>query len=103
MQRAVGGSFNVAVSTFDPAIRAVANGGNVVLIGSLVTPTPGRRFRRTAHPVPFNGTGARNSRADAVSECTPMGRLMVIVRNHNRIGAIAPVELGIGAVARRVV
>ena len=40
VQQLVGGSFDVAVSTFDTAIRAVANGGNVVLIGSLVVKYP---------------------------------------------------------------
>lgn len=40
VQQTVGGSFDVAVSTFDTAIRAVANGGNVVLIGSLVVKYP---------------------------------------------------------------
>jgi NitT/TauT family transport system substrate-binding protein len=40
VQQLVGGSFDVAVSTFDTAIRAVANGGNVLLIGSLVVKYP---------------------------------------------------------------
>jgi ABC-type nitrate/sulfonate/bicarbonate transport system substrate-binding protein len=40
VQQLVGGSFDVASSTFDTAIRAVANGGNAVLIGGLVTKYP---------------------------------------------------------------
>jgi ABC-type nitrate/sulfonate/bicarbonate transport system substrate-binding protein len=40
VQQLVGGSFDVAVSTFDTAARAVANGGNVVMIGGLVTKYP---------------------------------------------------------------
>ncbi len=40
VQQLVGGSFDVASSTFDTAIRAIANGGNAVLIGGLVTKYP---------------------------------------------------------------
>ena len=40
VQQLVGGSFDVASSTFDTAIRAVANGGNAVLIGGVVTKYP---------------------------------------------------------------
>lgn len=40
VQQLVAGSFDVASSTFDTAIRAVANGGNAVLIGGVVTKYP---------------------------------------------------------------
>jgi ABC-type nitrate/sulfonate/bicarbonate transport system substrate-binding protein len=40
VQQLVAGSFDVASSTFDTAIRAIANGGNAVLIGGLVTKYP---------------------------------------------------------------
>jgi len=40
VQQLVAGSFDVASSTFDTAIRAVANGGNAVLIGGMVTKYP---------------------------------------------------------------
>jgi ABC-type nitrate/sulfonate/bicarbonate transport system substrate-binding protein len=40
VQQLVAGSFDVASSTFDTAIRAVANGGNVVLVGGMVTKYP---------------------------------------------------------------
>jgi ABC-type nitrate/sulfonate/bicarbonate transport system substrate-binding protein len=40
VQQLVGGSFDVASSTFDTAIRAIANGGSVVMIGGLVTKYP---------------------------------------------------------------
>jgi ABC-type nitrate/sulfonate/bicarbonate transport system substrate-binding protein len=40
VQQLVGGSFDVASSTFDTAIRAVANGGGAVLIGGMVTKYP---------------------------------------------------------------
>jgi ABC-type nitrate/sulfonate/bicarbonate transport system substrate-binding protein len=40
VQQLVAGSLDVASSTFDTAIRAVANGGNAVLIGGMVTKYP---------------------------------------------------------------
>jgi ABC-type nitrate/sulfonate/bicarbonate transport system substrate-binding protein len=40
VQQLVAGSFDVASSTFDTAIRAVANGGSAVLIGGTVTKYP---------------------------------------------------------------
>ena len=40
VQQLVAGSFDVASSTFDTAIRAVAAGGNAVLVGGLVTKYP---------------------------------------------------------------
>ena len=40
MQQLVAGSFDVASSTFDTAIRAIANGGNAVMIGGVVTKYP---------------------------------------------------------------
>lgn len=40
VQQLVAGSFDVASSTFDTAIRAVANGGNAVLVGGAVTKYP---------------------------------------------------------------
>jgi len=40
VQQLVGGSFDVASSTFDTAIRAVANGGSAVLVGGMVTKYP---------------------------------------------------------------
>jgi len=40
VQQLVAGSFDVASSTFDTAIRAVANGGGAVLIGGVVTKYP---------------------------------------------------------------
>jgi ABC-type nitrate/sulfonate/bicarbonate transport system substrate-binding protein len=36
----VAGSFDVASSTFDTAIRAIGNGGNAVMIGGIVTKYP---------------------------------------------------------------
>jgi ABC-type nitrate/sulfonate/bicarbonate transport system substrate-binding protein len=40
VQQTVGGSYDIAISTFDTAIRAIANGGNVVLIGGIVVKYP---------------------------------------------------------------
>ena len=40
VQQLVGGSFDVASSTFDTAIRAVANGGNAILVDGVVTKYP---------------------------------------------------------------
>jgi NitT/TauT family transport system substrate-binding protein len=40
VQQLVAGSFDVASSTFDTAIRAVANGGNAVLVAGVVTKYP---------------------------------------------------------------
>jgi ABC-type nitrate/sulfonate/bicarbonate transport system substrate-binding protein len=40
VQQLVAGSYDVASSTFDTAIRAIANGGNAVMIGGLVTKYP---------------------------------------------------------------
>ena len=40
VQQLVAGSFDVASSTFDTAIRAIANGGNTVLVGGMVTKYP---------------------------------------------------------------
>src|SRR5262245_16977888 len=40
VQQLVAGSFDVASSTFDTAIRAIGNGGNAVMIGGLVTKYP---------------------------------------------------------------
>jgi ABC-type nitrate/sulfonate/bicarbonate transport system substrate-binding protein len=40
VQQLVAGSFDVASSTFDTAIRAIANGGNAVLVGGVVTKYP---------------------------------------------------------------
>ena len=40
VQQLVAGSFDVASSTFDTAIRAIANGGNAVMIGGAVTKYP---------------------------------------------------------------
>lgn len=40
VQQLVGGSFAVAVSTFDTAIRAIAKGADVVMIGGLVVKYP---------------------------------------------------------------
>ena len=40
VQQLVGGSFDVASSTFDTAIRAIGNGGNAVMIGGVVTKYP---------------------------------------------------------------
>lgn len=40
VQQLVGGSFGVSVSTFDTAIRAIAKGADVVMIGGLVTKYP---------------------------------------------------------------
>ncbi|MBX9829734.1 MAG: ABC transporter substrate-binding protein [Xanthobacteraceae bacterium] len=40
MQQLVAGSFDVASSTFDTAIRAIANGGNAVMIAGMVTKYP---------------------------------------------------------------
>lgn len=46
VQQLVAGSFDVASSTFDTAIRAIANGGNAVLVGGVVTKYPIRSCRR---------------------------------------------------------
>lgn len=40
VQQLVAGSFDVASSTFDTAIRAIANGGSAVMIGGMVTKYP---------------------------------------------------------------
>ena len=40
VQQLVAGSFDVASSTFDTAIRAIGNGGNAVMIGGIVTKYP---------------------------------------------------------------
>ena len=40
VQQLVAGSFDVASSTFDTAVRAIANGGNAVMIGGVVTKYP---------------------------------------------------------------
>ena len=40
VQQLVAGAFDVASSTFDTAIRAIANGGNAVMIGGMVTKYP---------------------------------------------------------------
>jgi ABC-type nitrate/sulfonate/bicarbonate transport system substrate-binding protein len=40
VQQLVAGSFDVASSTFDTAVRAIANGGNAVMIGGMVTKYP---------------------------------------------------------------
>jgi ABC-type nitrate/sulfonate/bicarbonate transport system substrate-binding protein len=40
VQQLVAGSFDVASSTFDTAIRAIANGGSAVMIGGVVTKYP---------------------------------------------------------------
>jgi len=40
VQQLVAGSFDVASSTFDTAIRAIGNGGNAVMIGGMVTKYP---------------------------------------------------------------
>jgi ABC-type nitrate/sulfonate/bicarbonate transport system substrate-binding protein len=40
VQQLVAGSFDVASSTFDTAIRAIANGGDAVMIGGIVTKYP---------------------------------------------------------------
>jgi NitT/TauT family transport system substrate-binding protein len=40
VQQLVAGSFDVASSTFDTAVRAIANGGNAVMIGGIVTKYP---------------------------------------------------------------
>ncbi len=40
VQQLIGGSFGVAISTFDTAIRAIAKGGDAVMIGSLVFKYP---------------------------------------------------------------
>jgi NitT/TauT family transport system substrate-binding protein len=40
VQQLVAGSFDVASSTFDTAIRAIGNGGNAVMIGGVVTKYP---------------------------------------------------------------
>src|SRR3954469_13813452 len=40
VQQLVAGSFDVASSTFDTAIRAIAAGGNAVIVGGLVTKYP---------------------------------------------------------------
>jgi NitT/TauT family transport system substrate-binding protein len=40
VQQLVAGAFDVASSTFDTAVRAIANGGNAVMIGGMVTKYP---------------------------------------------------------------
>jgi NitT/TauT family transport system substrate-binding protein len=40
VQQLVAGSFDVASSTFDTAIRAIANGGSAVMVGGMVTKYP---------------------------------------------------------------
>jgi len=40
VQQMVGGSFDIAVSTFDTALRAIANGADAVLIAGVVTKYP---------------------------------------------------------------
>jgi ABC-type nitrate/sulfonate/bicarbonate transport system substrate-binding protein len=40
VQQLVAGSFDLASSTFDTAVRAIANGGNAVMIGGVVTKYP---------------------------------------------------------------
>lgn len=40
VQQLVAGSFDVASSTFDTAIRAIANGGDAIMIGGVVTKYP---------------------------------------------------------------
>lgn len=40
VQQLVGGSFDIAVSTFDTAIRAIAKGANALMIGALVVKYP---------------------------------------------------------------
>ena len=40
VQQLVAGSFDVASSTFDTAVRAIGNGGNAVMIGGMVTKYP---------------------------------------------------------------
>lgn len=40
VQQLVGGSFDIAVSTFDTAVRAIANGGGALMIGATVTKYP---------------------------------------------------------------
>ena len=40
VQQLVAGSFDVASSTFDTAIRAIGNGGTAVMIGGVVTKYP---------------------------------------------------------------
>ena len=40
VQQLVAGSFDVASSTFDTAVRAIGNGGNAVMIGGIVTKYP---------------------------------------------------------------
>jgi ABC-type nitrate/sulfonate/bicarbonate transport system substrate-binding protein len=40
VQQLVAGSFDVASSTFDTAVRAIANGGKAVMIGGVVTKYP---------------------------------------------------------------
>ena len=40
VQQMVGGSFDIAVSTFDTAIRAIGNGADAVLIGGVVVKYP---------------------------------------------------------------
>jgi NitT/TauT family transport system substrate-binding protein len=40
VQQLVAGSFDVASSTFDTAVRAIGNGGNAVMIGGAVTKYP---------------------------------------------------------------
>jgi NitT/TauT family transport system substrate-binding protein len=40
VQQLVAGSFDVASSTFDTAVRAIGNGGNAVMIGGVVTKYP---------------------------------------------------------------
>jgi len=40
VRQLVGGSFEVAISTFDTAVRAIVNGGNIVIIGSTTLKYP---------------------------------------------------------------
>ncbi|HXP29532.1 MAG TPA: ABC transporter substrate-binding protein [Stellaceae bacterium] len=40
VKQLVGGSFDIAVSTFDTAVRAIANGGTTVMIGASVVKYP---------------------------------------------------------------
>jgi NitT/TauT family transport system substrate-binding protein len=40
VQQLVAGSFDVASSTFDTAVRAIANGGSAVMVGGMVTKYP---------------------------------------------------------------
>lgn len=40
VRQLVGGSFEVAISTFDTAVRAITNGGNILIIGSTTLKYP---------------------------------------------------------------